>query len=252
MSWRQLKPWPTEGSDRRAMEAAVTSKDPAVRREAVVRVAKGRHAADDWAISGYEALALLDEDPHVRCLALRALARTRSPRATDAALKILNHDDYPTGEVRPPDATTRADAALALADLSIAGVVTAQQRPAVVSTLLERLRTDKDKQTRAYAARGLGAFAQEDVVRALIAGISDPDFVVVHACEDSLVRLTGVTNRCNAGDWEKWFESNRNNVFAGAGSVPESRRPRYTNRFEQAGYEMSEWWDGFFPESKPN
>jgi HEAT repeat protein len=234
------------------METAVTSKDPAVRRDAVIRVAKGRHAADDWAISGYEALALLDEDAHVRCVALRALARTRAPRATDSALKILNHEDYPPGEVRPPDALTRADAVLALADLSAAGAVTAQQRPAVVSTLLERLRADKDKQARAFAARGLGAFPQEDVVAALIAGVSDPDFVVVHACEDALVRLTGVTNRCNASDWEKWFESNRGNLFAGAGSVPESRRPRYTNRLEQAGYEMSEWWDGFFPESKPN
>lgn len=234
------------------MESAVTSSDPAVRRAAVIRVAKGRHASDDWAVSGYVALALLDEDAHVRCLALRALARTRSPRATDTSLKILNYDDYPAGEVRPPDAMTRSDAALALADLSVAGVVTVEQQPAVVSTLLDRLRTDKDKQARAFAARGLGAFSQEDVVRALIAGISDPDFVVVHACEDSLVRLTGVTNRCNAGDWQKWFEANRSNLFASAGSIPESRRPRYTNRFEKAGYEMSEWWDGFFPESKPD
>ncbi len=232
------------------MLVAVSSEDPDLRRDAVARISKSKDYDREWAIKGFVAIALLDSDPQTRCVAMRALARTGDPRATETALKILNYRDYPPQEVWPPVALVRWDATVALADLSAAGKVPEEQRERVHKTLLERLRLDADRHARIAAARGLAYYPADQTVRALIEGLRDEDFAVAHQCEESLVRLTGRTHDADSAAWEQWLAENQDDVFAHSGEIPESRRPPYRNRWEKAAYDTADLIRWLWPGSK--
>lgn len=230
------------------MTIAVSAEDADLRRDAVTRVARSKGYKQEWAIKGCYAIACLEDDPQTRCAAIRALARSGDPRATEAALKILNCDDYPREEVVPPTGIVRWDATQALADLTAAGKVPDEMKGEVERTLIDRLRLDEERHARIAAARGLSGYPSVDSLGALIAGLRDRDFPVVHACEDSLVKLTGVTHNLDPDAWEKWLEESGDTAFAGAGHIPESRRPKYSNAVEKAAYDtrdLVEWlWPG--------
>jgi len=232
------------------MLVAVSSDDPDARRDAVVQVSKSKLYNREWAIKGFVAIALLESEPQTRCVAIRALARTGDPRATETALKILNYRDYPPEEVWPPVALCRWDATGALADLSAAGQIPEEYREQAFRTLLERLKSDPDRHVRIAAARGLGYYPEPDTVPALIEGLRDEDFAVAHQCEDSLVRLTGCTHDSNALAWEDWLAANGENAFAHRGEVPESRRPPYSNQWEKGWYDTTELVRWLWPGSK--
>ena len=237
-------------SPQQHMLAAFASEDPDVRRDALSKVAAGKSCNSDWAIKGYVVVALLDTDQQSRCVALRALGRTGDPRAVEAALKVLNHEDYPPREVRPPGPICRWDAALALAQLSAGAQVPEELREQVATILAERLRVDPDRHVRTAAAGGLGYYPAEETVQTLIGGLNDEEFAVVHECEESLVRLTGYTHGCDALAWEDWFEAHRGDLFARAGEIPESRRLPYRNRFEKAGYDVKRFVRWLVPARK--
>jgi HEAT repeat protein len=231
------------------MLVAFAGDDVDQRREALTEVAESDDYAADWAVKGYVAVALLDEDPQARCVAIRALARTGAPQATDVALKILYWRRHP-GEVRRPGDVCRWDATLALADLSARNAVPAERADEVRAALLDRLRLDEDRFVRTAAARGLGYYPTEEVLRALIGGLNDEAFVVVHECEESLVRLTGVTHECSAYAWEQWLAARDDALFAHAGEVPESRQLPYDNGFEKFSYDMKRFWEWLVPARK--
>lgn len=230
------------------MLIAVSDADSDVRREAVAKVAASKQARLDWAVQGFAAIALLENNPHARSVAIRGLVQSNDPLATEVCLKLLNHEEYPASEVRPPDDVVRAEAAMALATLLGSDRVPADSRPIARDTFLRLLTVDEDRHARIAAARGLGFFPETSSLEALIQGLRDSDFAVVHECESSLVRLTGETHHCNALDWEAWYESHKSDAFANAGQVPESRRPPYDNRFEKFFYDSGqvvEWlWPG--------
>lgn len=228
---------------------AFSDADPDARRDALTRLAKSKEFNRDWAIKGYVTVALLESNDQTRCIAIRALARTRDPRALETLLQIMNFEQSPPGEVRPPTAIVRWDAALGLAELAEQGVPP-EHAERLRGTLLAALKDDPDYHVRAAAARGLGCFAADEVVAALIAAIRDEKFAVVYAAEASLVRLTGVTQRCSAVAWDEWYEQNRAAAFAAAGQVPESRRPLYRNGWEQAWWNTRQAWQFFFPGKK--
>ncbi len=232
------------------MLVAVASEDPDVRRDAVAQIAKSKQSKAEWAIKGFIAIALLESDAQARCVAIRALARTSDPRAVETMLKILHHREYPPQEVWPPDALCRWDATEVLANLSAAGAVPQEQRDRVRQTLLERLRSDSDRHARIAAARGLGYYADEEVLQGLIDGLRDEDFAVVHECEASLIRLTGETHDGNALAWSDWLEVNRGQAFARAGQVPVSRRAPYDDRWGKAAYDTRELFRWLWPGRK--
>ena len=232
------------------MVVAFASPDPDTRRAALTKVAQSKQFNRDWAIHGYITITLLDTDPQARCVAIRALARTGDPRAVETMLKLLNYRQYPPEEIQPPGALCRWDATSALADLSAAGQVPEEYQDKACKTLIERLSSDKDRQVRTAAARGLGHYLTEESVRALINGLTDEGFVVAHQCEEALVRLTGYTHNCSAPAWEDWFESNRDDLFAHAGEVPEARQLPYNNRIEKVGYNVKRFVRWLVPERK--
>jgi len=230
------------------MLLAVSSDDPDVRRDAVTRISRSKDARRDWAVKGYVAIALLESNAQTRCVAIRALARTGDIRAVDTCLKILNHTDYPPAEVWPPVPLVRADCAEALTTLAQRGQVPDEYRAGALRTLCRLLRNDTDRYVRLAAARGLGYFPDAEAVQALIAGLRDSEYAVVHHCEDSLVRLTGVTHHSDPAAWEVWVTEHADDLFARAGQIPETRRPPYRNGFEKTMYDTRQvllWlWPG--------
>ncbi|MEP0846942.1 MAG: HEAT repeat domain-containing protein [Phycisphaerae bacterium] len=232
------------------MLIAVSDADSDVRREAVAKVAASKQARLDWAVQGFAAIALLENDPHARSVAIRGLVQSDDPRAAEVCLKLLNHEDHPASEVRPPDDVVRAEAAMALATLLASDRVPADSRETARETLLRLLAVDDDRHARIAAARGLGFFQEAASLEALIQGLRDSDFAVVHECEGSLVRLTGHTHHCNALDWEAWYEAHKSDAFANAGQIPESRRPPYDNRFEKFVYDSGQVLEWLWPGKK--
>ena len=230
--------------------AAFASEDADLRRDALAKVAKSKKHDRDWAIKGYVATALLDTDAQARCVALRALQRTGDPRAVETALKLLNYREYPPREVRPPGPLCRWDATELLAKLSEAGNIPEEHRERVRTTLADRLRDDTERHVRIAAARGLDQYPHEASVEALIDGLRDQDFAVVHQCEESLVRLTGFAHHCEALAWTEWLEQHRSDLFAHANEVPESRRPPYRNRVEKIGYDFKQFVRWLIPGRK--
>lgn len=232
------------------MLVAVSDSDPDLRREGVAEVAKSKEFDREWAIKGYIAIALLESDPQARCVAIRALARTRDPRAVETVLKILNYREHPPGQVRPPDELCRWDATLALAELCEAHVTPESSLDKARDTLLDRLAHDTHRHVRIAAARGLAYHQSDASVRGLIAGLRDADFTAVHQCEESLIRLTGVTHNCSAIKWEDWLAANGSELFARAGQIPESRRPPYTNGWGKFTYGVKQLLRRAVPGSK--
>lgn len=229
---------------------ATSSEDADVRRDAVSRISRSKQYSEEWAIKGYIAIACLESDPQTRCVAIRALARTGDPRAADTLLKILNHETISPEEIWPPTPLVRWDATAALADLATAGQIPEEQREAARKTFLARLNLDPERHTRIAAARGLANFSSDETLRALVNGLHDPEYAVVHECENSLVKLTGVTHNGNAGAWEDWLAANTATPFAHAGEVPASRRPPYNNNFEKSWYETRETLRWLWPGKK--
>jgi hypothetical protein len=231
------------------MLVAFASEDADLRRAALAKVAQSKQRDRDWAIKGYVAIALLDTDAQSRCVAIRALANSGDPRAVVTALKLLNYREYPPQEVRPPEALCRWDATESLADMSLAGQIPDDQKERTRTTLIERLRTDVDRHVRIAAARGLGCYAHEECVKALVERLSDDDFAVVHECELSLTRLTGQTFGSDAVAWEDWLAANHDDLFAHAGDAPDPRGGDQ-NWLRKAGRNMNDFVHWIFPGRK--
>lgn len=232
------------------MIIAVSDADADVRREAIANVAESKSNEAEWAIKGYIAIATLERDEQTRCVALRALGSVRDPRAVETCLRVLNWRQQPPAEIRPPGDLARWDAAEALAKLARAGVVSDEQREAARETLVRVLERDRSRHARQAAAEGLQYFPDRAVVEALIEGLRDQAFAVVHQCERSLAALTGETFGCDVFAWRDWYDANSERVFANAGHVPDAFKPRYTNRWGKFAYDTRQffWW--LFPGDK--
>jgi hypothetical protein len=231
------------------MLIAVSDADPDLRREAVAKVAESKKFDEEWAIKGFIAIALLENDAQARCVAVRGLGRSRDARAAETCLKILNYRDYPPAEVRPPDDLCRWDATASLAELS-AEPLTDELRAKALETFLDRLKADPDRHVRLSAARGLQHYPDIQAVRRLIEGLRDEDFAVVHQCEYSLAWLTGVTHDCDPYRWEQWLAANEQEAFARNGELPESRQPPYEGRWGEFSYKTQQFFQWIIPGSK--
>ena len=232
------------------MLIAVSDSDPDLRREAAAEVADSKEYGAEWAIKGFVAISLLESDPQSRCVAIRALSRTSDPRATDACLKILNYKDYPPQEVRPPGELCRWDAMIGLSELAQRGSVPDESRLVARDTMIMHLTGDDSRHVRTAAARGLALYRDRDALDALLTGLADDDFAVVHQCEMSLVAQTGETFDCDSYRWKQWLDENQSDPFARAGRIPESRQQPYDGRMSKAWYETRQFIRWAFPGKK--
>lgn len=229
---------------------AVSDSDADRRREAVVKVAESKKRDQEWALKGFIAMSMLESDPQTRCIAIRALSGSDDPRAAEVLLKILNYQNEPPAEIRPPTAVCAWEAAAALASLSARGVIPQDKREHARETFERLLESHRERHVRISSARGLGFYQQNESVEALIAALRDRDFAVVHTCEEALVRLTGHTENCVAHAWEEWYKQNKDNVFAHAGEIPESRRKPYATRWGKFLHNTKQIGEWLIPSSK--
>jgi hypothetical protein len=218
------KPAPSQ-----AMIIALESERADERRKGVAIVAGSGERTKQWAIDGMTVIALLDTDTHARCIALRGLVAAKAPQRLDTILKIIESQKYDSTEVRPADEVLRADALDVLADELLAGDVPPGREESIRAILLDRLQNEPLREGRVAAARGLAHFADIEVIERLITRLDDAEFAVVWQCEESLVKLTGVTHSCRAVEWRDWLNANRESALARRGEQVASRRPRYTN-----------------------
>lgn len=142
-----------------------------------------------------------DEDPAVRSAAVRGLANHGS----------VEHAPLLAERLRDPDKLVRIEAARALQHI---------HSPAVVDTLLLAIKegdldadAEPDPQVRAQAADALGQYAENRVVRALIATLSDSNFLVISRARQSLRVLTGQDFGFDHKAWIAW-EHDTKDLFA--------------------------------------
>lgn len=232
------------------MLVAVSDPDADARRAAVAKVVQSKKRNEEWAIKGLIAIATLETDPQTRCVAVRALAETGDARAIETCLKILNFEDQPKAEIRPPDADCRWEAASTLGRASVEKRLNDGDIAPVRDTLLNHLKRDESRQVRIVCARGLAGHQHPESVRGLIDALRDADFAVEHQAEESLVVLTGVTHNCVFAAWDDWHKANEANLFANAGAIPDSRKPPYSTKSGKFMYDAKQVWEWIVPPKK--
>ncbi len=142
-----------------------------------------------------------DEDGAVRSAAIRGLANHGGPE----------HVPLLAERLRDPDRLVRIEAARALQRI---------HNPVAVETLLLAVRegeldanAEPDPQVRAHAADALGQYAENRVVRALIATLTDSNFLVISRARQSLRTLTGQDYGFDSRAWTAW-EGDTQDLFA--------------------------------------
>ncbi len=143
-----------------------------------------------------------DADPAVRTAAVRGLANNGDPSHVPLLVECL----------RDPDKIVRLEAARGLQRL---------HNPMAVDTLLLAIRpgelaedAEPEAQVRAEAADALGQYAENRVVRALIAALTDESFLVTNNARYSLRTLTGQDFGTDRKAWSAWNEGTRNTFAA--------------------------------------
>lgn len=143
-----------------------------------------------------------DPDPAVRTAAVRGLANNGNPSHVPLLVECL----------RDPDRLVRLEAARGLQRL---------HNPMAVDTLLLAIRpgelsedAEPEAQVRAEAADALGQYAENRVVRALIAALTDESFLVTNNARQSLRTLTGQDFGTDRKAWSAWNEGTRNTFAA--------------------------------------
>lgn len=142
-----------------------------------------------------------DTDAAVRSAAVRGLANHGSP----AHVPLLAE------RLRDTDPLVRLEAARALQRI---------HNPVAVETLLTAIKegdldrgAEPNAQVRAEAADALGQYAENRVVRALIAALADSNFLVTYRARQSLRTLTGQDYAFDRRAWMAW-EANTQDTFA--------------------------------------
>lgn len=131
-----------------------------------------------------------DEDPGVRAVSARAVARHGTP--DDATLLIQGLAD--------PDANVRIEVARGLQRI---------HNPAAVVPLLKALNatTEAEPQVRFEAASALGQYPQTIVVEELVASLEDPNLSVNRNTLMSLRTLTGQDFGFEQKAWLEWYNA---------------------------------------------
>ncbi|HUW81801.1 MAG TPA: HEAT repeat domain-containing protein [Phycisphaerae bacterium] len=215
---------------------ALQEDDPDRRRQAVRAIARSDVVAQQWAVKAFETIARTDPDPQVRCAAIRALGRSGDSAAVAPLLMILNWRENPTRVPYPPDDEVRWDATAVLASLAGWQLVADQDEPQARSTFARLLQKDENRNVRLEAARGMGCLnADRAALDVLVTGLNDRDFGVVYECEQSLIKLTGMTFDYDSQAWTDWL-GKTSDPFALAGHTPTTLMPERLSWWQRGGH----------------
>ncbi len=202
------------------LDLALEGETPDDRRDGINGLSRSSDGDAEWAVKVYDTVARTDTDAMVRCAALNAMSDRADGTMVSTVLKILKSREARFEDVRPASGPVRWEAAKLLLDIVHGMMYEPDMRDEIVSTLLECLAKDRDRNVRLTAIDALGYFAQEPVPTALIDVMeSEEDYAMQHAAELSLMALTGKTFHHNAKAWRRWLNS-VDDPFAHMGEIP--------------------------------
>jgi len=203
---------------------ALDGKTADERRSGVNGLADSDVGTTDWARKAFDSIARTDTNPMVRCAALRGLAR--SPRSDDVPtlVKIIRSQETKFDDVRPAPAVVRWSAAKNLLAIIDRYLYAESQRKEIVDCLLERLSKDDDRNVRLVVIDALAYFAEAPIPPALVAAMRVDDYSVQHACEKSLISLTGMSHDHDPDAWSAWLASTPD-PFSAAGRLAVQEPP---------------------------
>ncbi|MCP3906140.1 MAG: hypothetical protein GY715_21155 [Planctomycetes bacterium] len=179
-----------------AARMALDPHNPDRRREGTLLLSNSDFGGDEVYVRMYRDYVEHEQDPLVRAVAIRALARHGEP--ADATLIAAQLDQ--------PNVQVRWEAAKGLQRLHL---------PSVVPLLLDTLR-DPEEHTdvRVAAATALGQYAQDRSFQGLVAALDARELSVNIACERSLQTITGQDLGLDPRPWLNWYNGTADDPFA--------------------------------------
>ena len=227
-----------EADSAACLEIALDAESPDVRREAVVRVSKTSHLANDTVVRALGVIARSDDSESVRYAAVRALAKSDALGAVEPFVEIVCVPQEAVPERKPRSGMVRAAALEGLDPFLARGALGVEQRRDCEAAAIDLVGKHPARDVRLAAARFLGRFQSRAAINALVGALDQRDFGVVYQSERSLMHLTGETFDRNAAAWRRWL-AKADDPFAGAGRLDSELYP-----------EKASWWEGVVRETR--
>lgn len=220
--WFERKPGGEELAAR-ALEGRTADE----RRRNVIDLAESKDAQADWAVKTFDSIARTDVDATVRCAAIGGLSKSADQRSVTSLIKITEAIDGDGPDVKRAAPVVRWDAIRLLARIVDRHTYEELQRPDIVRCLIERAKSDVDRNVRLTAIDTLAYFAEQPIPSCLVECLDSDDFAIRNAAEKSLIALTGATHQHDADAWRTWLASHPD-PFAEAGKSPPELQNRKT------------------------
>jgi len=205
---RAEESWSDRRSTREWIDQALDAKQPDDRRRAVERLARGTDAGADVVLQAMNTIARTDSDAMVRTAAVRGLGVTPQPRSAATLVKILRSQREKIADALPADAPVRWEAARVLERWSIESTAPAESRESILTTLIEGVQTDPDRNVRLSCLSALGSYPDRRTPPVLVEALRGSDFAARDRAEQSLQRLTGQSFEHDPAAWERWLGAN--------------------------------------------
>jgi len=171
------------------LQEQLLSPDADLRREAVVKLGKGKTAKWEITAKMLGIMATGDPDEQVRVAAVRTLAKVDKGESLLEVLKQAAKDD---------SWLVRTECAEVLGK-------SGDDRSAAI--LLEMLSNDKNASVRGKVASVLKGFRDRKVIRGLVGGLTDAQFSVQYQSLQSLRQVTGQDFGYDQVAWQRWFSA---------------------------------------------
>jgi len=189
------------------LQTAMVSKLPDERREIVELIGRSRYRSHQVVLDVLATIARTDRSEAVRCAAIRALGKAKSPQAAPVLVEILKAKPSDK-QLLPPTAALKKEALRAAEPLLEGQMLSTDPKRSFRDAAIGLLGKDPSRDVRQAAARLLGHIEDRAVLEPLIDSLDQRDFGVVYESERSLKRLTGQSFQHDAPDWRQWLRQN--------------------------------------------
>ena len=183
------------------------------RRTGVAMIAGSPFGGEEVYLKVYREL-IRDPEATVRAASARALGLHGSPDDAELLARAIDNEIVggatapgatPRMSYNEPDPLVRWEAAKSLQKI---------HNTQAVRPLVDAMLRDTDGDVRAAAAAALGQYADPIVYDALLVALTDPQYRVVRASQESLTTLTGQDLGNDPDDWVAYRETSGEAIFA--------------------------------------